>query len=406
MNNVIVQKYGGTSVGDEEKIKHIAKNICKKFDDGYKPIIVVSAMGSTTDELIKMSKKVTFSDKNPDLRERDILLSTGELVSSTLLAISIKSLGKNVISLSGSQAGILTNDIHGSARISDIKINRLKDEIAKNNIIIIAGFQGINANGDITTLGRGGSDTTAVAIAAAIKADLCEIYTDVEGIYTTDPKVVSNARKLDKINYEDMLEMSVLGAKMHPRSIELASQYKVPIYVCGTFSSKSGTLITGGNNMENNKKITGIAIDKNVAKISIKKIKDQPGIVARILEPLSAKSISVDVIVQNTPDKGYIDFSFSLSEDDLEFAHEILINEKKLDYDTIVKASGLSKISLVGSGMQNESGYASTMFKVLGDQHVSIDMITTSEIRITCLINQKDTSVAVNALHSVFELDK
>ena len=203
-----------------------------------------------------------------------------------------------------------------------------------------------------------------------------------------------------------MLEMSVLGAKMHPRSIELASQYKVPKYVCGTFSSKSGTLITGGNKMEKNKKITGIAIDKNVAKISIKKIKDQPGIVARILEPLSAKSISVDVIVQNTPDKGYIDFSFSLSEDDLDFAHEILINEKKLDYDSIVKASGLSKISLVGSGMQNESGYASTMFKVLGDQHVSIDMITTSEIRITCLINQKDTSVAVNALHSVFELDK
>ena len=390
MNKIVVQKYGGTSIGDVEKLKSIAKKVSDKKEAGFFPIVVVSAMGKSTDELVRMSEEVTFNKKSPDLREKDTLLSTGELVSSTLLAISIKSLDKKVISLSGSQAGITTDDIHGSARISDINTSRILQEIKEDKIIIIAGFQGVNIDGDITTLGRGGSDTTAVALAAALNADVCEIYTDVEGIYTTDPRIVSNAKKLDKINYEDMLEMAVLGAKMHPRSIELASIYDVPVYVAGTFSKETGTLITKGVNMEKTKTVTGIAIDKNVSKITIKKIKNLPGTAASILKPLSDNSISIDVIVQNTPSDGFIDFSFSLSQEDLEKAYEILNNNNTLDFEEVIKGEDFAKVSLVGTGMQNAPGYATEMFNALGEKNISIDMITTSEIRITCLINQND----------------
>lgn len=406
MNKIVVQKYGGTSIGDVEKLKAIAKKVSDKKEAGFFPIVVVSAMGKSTDELVRMSEEVTFNEKAPDLREKDTLLSTGELVSSTLLAISIKSLDKKVISLSGSQAGITTDDIHGSARISDINTSRILQEIKEDKIIIIAGFQGVNIDGDVTTLGRGGSDTTAVALAAALNADVCEIYTDVEGIFTTDPRIVSNAKKLDKINYEDMLEMAVLGAKMHPRSIELASIYDVPVYVAGTFSKETGTLITQGVNMEKTKTVTGIAIDKNVSKITIKKIKNLPGTAASILKPLSDNSISIDVIVQNTPSDGFIDFSFSLSQEDLDKAYEILNDNNTLDFEEVIKGDGFAKVSLVGTGMQNAPGYATEMFNALGEKDISIEMITTSEIRITCLINQNDLDIAVNSLHETFELDK
>ena len=405
-NKIVVQKYGGTSIGDVEKLKLIAKKISDKKIEGYSPVVVVSAMGKTTDDLVNMSEEVTFNNKKPDLREKDTLLSTGELVSSTLLAISIKSLDNEVISLSGLQAGITTDNIHGSARISDINTSRIIEEIHQGKIIIIAGFQGVNNEGDITTLGRGGSDTTAVAIAAALEADLCEIYTDVEGIYTTDPRVVSKAKKLDKINYEDMLEMAVLGAKMHPRSIELASIYNVPVYVAGTFSDKRGTLITKEGDMENTKTVTGIAIEKKVSKITVKKIKNLPGVAASILKPLSDQSISIDVIVQNTPSDGYIDFSFSLSEEDLGKAYDILMKNNNLNFEEIIMGKGFAKVSLVGTGMQNAPGYATDMFNALGTNNITIEMITTSEIRITCLINQKDLDSAVNSLHDVFELDK
>ena len=406
MNKIVVQKYGGTSIGDVEKLKAIAKKVSDKKEAGFFPIVVVSAMGKSTDELVRMSEEVTFNEKAPDLREKDTLLSTGELVSSTLLAISIKSLDKKVISLSGSQAGITTDDIHGSARISDINTSRILQEIKEDKIIIIAGFQGVNIDGDVTTLGRGGSDTTAVALAAALNADVREIYTDVEGIFTTDPRIVSNAKKLDKINYEDMLEMAVLGAKMHPRSIELASIYDVPVYVAGTFSKETGTLITQGVNMEKTKTVTGIAIDKNVSKITIKKIKNLPGTAASILKPLSDNSISIDVIVQNTPSDGFIDFSFSLSQEDLDKAYEILNDNNTLDFEEVIKGEGFAKVSLVGTGMQNAPGYATEMFNALGEKDISIEMITTSEIRITCLINQNDLDIAVNSLHETFELDK
>ena len=405
-NKIVVQKYGGTSIGDVEKLKLIAKKISDKKIEGYSPVVVVSAMGKTTDDLVNMSEEVTFNNKKPDLREKDTLLSTGELVSSTHLAISIKSLDNEVISLSGLQAGITTDNIHGSARISDINTSRIIEEIHQGKIIIIAGFQGVNNEGDITTLGRGGSDTTAVAIAAALEADLCEIYTDVEGIYTTDPRVVSKAKKLDKINYEDMLEMAVLGAKMHPRSIELASIYNVPVYVAGTFSDKRGTLITKEGDMENTKTVTGIAIEKKVSKITVKKIKNLPGVAASILKPLSDQSISIDVIVQNTPSDGYIDFSFSLSEEDLGKAYDILMKNNNLNFEEIIMGKGFAKVSLVGTGMQNAPGYATDMFNALGTNNITIEMITTSEIRITCLINQKDLDLAVNSLHDVFELDK
>ena len=405
-NKIVVQKYGGTSIGDVDKLKLIAKKVVEKKSEGFSPVVVVSAMGKTTDQLVEMSEKVIFNETEPDLREKDTLLSTGELVSATLLAMSIKSLGQDVISLSGPQAGIFTDQIHGSARISDINTERMMNEIKKNKILIIAGVQGINTEGDITTLGRGGSDTTAVALAAALRADVCEIFTDVEGIYTTDPRVVSTARKIDYINYEDMLEMAVLGAKMHPRSIELASVYNVPVYVAGTFSETKGTLIVKGENMENNKTVTGIAIDKNVSKITVKKIKNVPGTAASILKPLSDRSISIDVIVQNIPMDGYIDFSFSVSDDDLQRAYEILMDQKNLDFEEIIKGKGFAKISLVGTGMQNAPGYATEMFNALGKKEINIEMITTSEIRITCLINEKDVNVAVNALHSTFELDK
>ena len=405
-NKIVVQKYGGTSIGDVDKLKLIAKKVVEKKSEGFSPVVVVSAMGKTTDQLVEMSEKVIFNETEPDLREKDTLLSTGELVSATLLAMSIKSLGQDVISLSGPQAGIFTDQIHGSARISDINTERMMNEIKKNKILIIAGFQGINTEGDITTLGRGGSDTTAVALAAALRADVCEIFTDVEGIYTTDPRVVSTARKIDYINYEDMLEMAVLGAKMHPRSIELASVYNVPVNVAGTFSETKGTLIVKGENMENNKTVTGIAIDKNVSKITVKKIKNVPGTAASILKPLSDRSISIDVIVQNIPMDGFIDFSFSVSDDDLQRAYEILMDQKNLDFEEIIKGKGFAKISLVGTGMQNAPGYATEMFNALGKKEINIEMITTSEIRITCLINEKDVNVAVNALHSTFELDK
>ena len=405
-NNIVVQKYGGTSIGDIDKLKLIAKKIVEKKSEGFSPVVVVSAMGKTTDELVKMSEKVTFSQTQPDPREKDTLLSTGELVSATLLAMSIKSLNQKVISLSGSQAGIFTDQIHGSARISDINTKRMLKEIDQNKILIIAGFQGVNTEGDITTLGRGGSDTTAVALAAALNATVCEIFTDVEGIYTTDPRLVTKARKIDFINYEDMLEMSVLGAKMHPRSIELASFYNIPVYVAGTFSEKKGTLIVKGDTMENNKTVTGIAIDKNVSKITVKKIKNQPGTASSILKPLSDQSISVDIIVQNIPIDGYIDFSFSISDDDLERAYEILLNQKNLDFEDVIKGRGFAKISLVGTGMQNAPGYATEMFSALGEEKINIEMITTSEIRITCLVDENDINVAVNALHAKFELDK
>jgi len=367
-------------------------------------VVVVSAMGDSTDNLISLASQVN-SNANTITREMDILLSTGELVSSTLMTLSLIGKNKKAVSLSGTQAGIMTDSVHGSARISDININRIQEELNKDSIVVVAGFQGLNNIGDVTTLGRGGSDTTAVALAVALNAERCEIYTDVEGIYTTDPRITKKARKLDEISFEEMLEMASLGAKMNPRSIELGLVYNMPVYVASSFSLEQGTLIHGSSNMEIRKAVTGIAVDKNVAKITVKGVIDQPGIAAELLRPLSDAGISIDVIVQNTSSDGTTDFTYTVSESNLERAVSLMNSLDGINYKNIESGKDLAKLSIVGTGMENSPGYASKMFSVLSSLNVNIDMITTSEIRITTIINKNDIEKSVVALHDAFELE-
>ncbi len=404
-NKLVVQKYGGSSLSSTNNISKIADKIISKTNQGYMVVVVVSAMGDSTDNLISLASEVN-SNANTITREMDILLSTGELVSSTLMTLSLISKGKNAVSLSGTQAGIMTDSVHGSARISDININRIQKELSENSVVVVAGFQGLNNLGDVTTLGRGGSDTTAVALAVALNAERCEIYTDVEGIFTTDPRISNNARKLNEISFEEMLEMASLGAKMNPRSIELGLVYNMPLYVASSFSSADGTLIHRSSNMEIRKAVTGIAVDKNVAKITIKGVIDQPGIAADLLKPLSDAGISIDVIVQNTSSDGTTDFTYTVSESNLDRAVNLMNSLDHINYKEIESGKDLAKLSIVGTGMENSPGYAAKMFSVLSTLSVNIDMITTSEIRITTIINKNDVEKSVIALHDAFELEK
>ncbi len=403
-NKLVVQKYGGSSLSSTDKIGNVAEKIISKTNQGYMVVVVVSAMGDSTDNLISLASQVN-SNANTITREMDILLSTGELVSSTLMTLSLIGKNKKAVSLSGTQAGIMTDSVHGSARISDININRIQEELNKDSIVVVAGFQGLNNIGDVTTLGRGGSDTTAVALAVALNAERCEIYTDVEGIYTTDPRITKKARKLDEISFEEMLEMASLGAKMNPRSIELGLVYNMPVYVASSFSLEQGTLIHGSSNMEIRKAVTGIAVDKNVAKITVKGVIDQPGIAAELLRPLSDAGISIDVIVQNTSSDGTTDFTYTVSESNLERAVSLMNSLDGINYKNIESGKDLAKLSIVGTGMENSPGYASKMFSVLSSLNVNIDMITTSEIRITTIINKNDIEKSVVALHDAFELE-
>ena len=405
INKLVVQKYGGSSLSSTDKISNVAEKIISKTKQGYMVVVVVSAMGDSTDNLISLASKVN-ANSNSLTREMDILLSTGELVSSTLMTMSLIAKNKKAISLSGVQAGIKTDSVHGSARISDININRIQEELDKDSIVVVAGFQGLNKLGDVTTLGRGGSDTTAVALAVALNAERCEIYTDVEGIYTTDPRITKNARKLNEISFEEMLEMASLGAKMNPRSIELGLVYNMPVYVASSFSSEKGTLIHRSSNMEIRKAVTGIAVDKNVAKITVKGVVDQPGIAAELLRPLSDEGISIDVIVQNTSSDGTTDFTYTVSESNLERAVSLMNSLDRINYKNVESGKDLAKLSIVGTGMENSPGYASKMFSVLSSLDVNIDMITTSEIRITTIINKNDIEKSVVALHDAFELEK
>ncbi|MAR34891.1 MAG: aspartate kinase [Chloroflexi bacterium] len=403
-NKLVVQKYGGSSLSSADKIGNVAEKIISKTNQGYMVVVVVSAMGDSTDNLISLASQVN-SNANTITREMDILLSTGELVSSTLMTLSLIGKNKKAVSLSGTQAGIMTDSVHGSARISDININRIQEELNKDSIVVVAGFQGLNSIGDVTTLGRGGSDTTAVALAVALNAERCEIYTDVEGIYTTDPRITKKARKLDEISFEEMLEMASLGAKMNPRSIELGLVYNMPVYVASSFSLEQGTLIHRSSNMEIRKAVTGIAVDKNVAKITVKGVIDQPGIAAELLRPLSDAGISIDVIVQNTSSDGTTDFTYTVSESNLERAVSLMNSLDGINYKNIESGKHLAKLSIVGTGMENSPGYASKMFSVLSSLDVNIDMITTSEIRITTIINKNDIEKSVVALHDAFELE-
>ena len=403
---VIVQKYGGSSLADADLIHKVASRIIDRSEEGVDIVVVVSAMGDSTDELHALSRAVTMGS-TPDAREMDTLLSTGELVSSTLMAMALKARGHDDVSLSGPQAGIKTDAVHGSARIADIKTDRLHRELEKGRIVIVAGFQGLAESGDITTLGRGASDTTAVALAVATQAERCEIFTDVEGIYTTDPRLTDKARKLAEIGFQEMLEMAVLGAKMNPRSIELGLVYDMPIYVASSFSNATGTLIHGGEHtMEVRKAVTGIAVDRNVGKITVRGVVDQPGVAAGLLQPLADAGVSVDVIVQNASSDGTTDFTFTVALASVEQAAEVIESDSSVKYAEVVTGSNLAKVSVVGTGMENAPGYAARMFSTLAEAGVNIDMITTSEIRITTIIERDQVQQAVQALHDAFELEK
>ena len=403
--SLIVQKYGGSSVADAEKVKNVARRAIASREKGNQVVVVVSAMGDTTDDLIDLAHQIA---SQPDEREMDLLLSTGEIVSSTLLAMAIKSFGQKAISLSGGQAGIQTDGVHSQARIRAISPRRVKSELEAGNIVVVAGFQGVTEAMEVTTLGRGGSDTTAVALAVSLKADMCHIYTDVEGVFTADPRIVPEARKISEIDYEEMVEMATYGAKvMHPRAVETGQIHNMPILVACSFNEKPGTVIRGGIPMEVRNKARGIAHDLNVAKVTVLAVPDRPGIAAAVFEPLAAANVSVDTIVQNSGAGGVTDLTFTVTRNDLSKAMKVVEPiAKSIGAKGCVSDAKLGKVSIVGTGMQNTPGYAARMFKALYEAGINIELITTSEIRITCIVNETRVADAVRSLHKAFQLDQ
>ena len=404
MPNIIVQKFGGTSVGSEERIASVAKIVQKASLDNS-IVVVVSAMSGETDRLISLAK--SFGD-NPSRREFDALISTGEKVSAALLAMALQQIGVPAKSFSASQISMKTTSTHSKARILDVDGKKIQETLDAGIIPIITGFQGITESGDVTTLGRGGSDTTAVAIAAQMKAERCDIYTDVDGIYTTDPRIVPEAKKLDTITMEEMLEMAGQGAKViQIRAVEFANKYKVPVRVLSSFESGNGTLISlEENNMENGL-VSGIAFQKDQIKFTLHGVSDTPGMAYGILGPLSDANIEVDVIVQNVSVNGKTDFTFTVSKEDEIAATDVIHNLREtLEFDDLLIDSSIAKVSLVGVGMRSHAGIASSAFKALSEAGVNIQMISTSEIKITIVIKEDETDQAVGALHNAFELEK
>ena len=405
---IIIQKYGGSSLATPELIKNVAKRIATAHTSGNKVVATVSAMGNSTDDLLSLASKVT---ERPNPRELDVLLSTGELQSCSLVAMALKELGKKSVSLSGAQAGIQTDSSYGKAKIWSLDSERIENELEKGNIVVVAGFQGITRGMDTTTMGRGASDLTAVALAAELGAERCEIYTDVDGIYTADPRLVPNAHKLDEIGYEEMLELASYGAKMNPRSIELGMVYGVPILVASSFEDLPGTLIHEEADMnirvgEIRNRVRGIATEKNVVKVTVYSVVDRPGVAASIFEPLAESEISVDIIVQNASVSGTTDLTFTINAVDLDNAMEVVRKAAKdLGTENVASSSGFAKVSIVGTGMQDAPGYASRMFGALSEGGINIEMITTSEIRITCIISEDKVGDAARLLHEVFELE-
>ncbi|MDA7828791.1 aspartate kinase [Gammaproteobacteria bacterium] len=402
--DIVVQKFGGTSVGSVERIAAVAQLI-KKSSKEDKLVVVVSAMSGETNRLISLAKN--FSE-NPNRREFDALVSTGEKVSSSLLAIALDSIGVKAKSLSASQISMKTTDSYSKARILDIDSSKIIQTIEEGYVPIITGFQGVTEHGDVTTLGRGGSDTTAVAVAANLKAKRCDIYTDVDGIYTTDPRVVPEARKLDSITMEEMLEMAGKGAKViQIRAVEFANKFKVPVRVLSSFEPGSGTLISLEENNMENALVSGIAFQKDQVKITLHGVVDTPGIAYGILGPLSDENIEVDVIVQNVSVNGKTDFTFTVSkEDELSATNIVKANKNALQYEDVLVDPSISKVSLVGVGMRTHAGIASEAFKSLAENDINIQMISTSEIKITIVINEVNTDKAVKCLHKTFNLDK
>lgn len=402
---IIVQKFGGTSVADPEKIHNVANAVIKEKQNGNDVVVVVSAMGHTTDYLIKLAKEVT---KNPDSREMDMLLSTGEQVSIALLSMAIQAHGYKAISMNGQQVGIITENIHSKARIVDIKTDKLHKYLNEGNIIVVAGFQGVTPDGEITTLGRGGSDTSAVAIAAALKADRCDIYTDVEGVYATDPRIVPNIKKADVISYEEMLELARVGANvLHPRSVETAKQFNVPMRVRSSFKLDNlGTLIIGVDNMEIYKPVAGVAADTSQSRILISNLPDIPGTAANLFGALAKHEISVDMIIQSLASNGTNSIAFTIDSGDIDESLEILKDYTK-DFENceILIDNDIAKVSIVGAGMVDRPGIAADMFRSLAENGINIKMISTSEIKISCLVEKANANKAIKSLCKEFGLE-
>ena len=401
---LIIQKYGGTSVADVKKIKNVAKKVIKAYDQGNSVVVVLSAMSGVTDNLLALANEASSS---PDKREMDMLLATGEQTTIALLAMHLHSLNYPAQSLLGYQAGIQTNNVATNARIVSIESERINALLQKKIIVVIAGFQGYDEDDNITTLGRGGSDTSAVAIAAALNADVCEIYTDVDGIYTTDPRICEKAKKIDVISYDEMLEMASLGAKvLQIRSVGFAKKYNIPVHVRSSFSDKEGTMVIDKTPGMEQLVVSGITCDKNQARITLKRVPDQPGISARIFSPLAKADIQVDMIIQNTRTGGETDLTFTVTKNSFNEALEIASKvAKEIGAKEVVTATEIVKVSVIGVGMKNHSGVAATMFVALAKENINIRMISTSEIRISCVIEKKYAELAVRILHSVFGLD-
>ncbi|OGW38192.1 MAG: aspartate kinase [Nitrospirae bacterium GWC2_56_14] len=403
---LIVQKYGGTSVGNPERIKNVARRVCRTKEEGHDVVVVLSAMSGETDKLINLAAQVS---DNPDPREMDMLISTGERVTIALLAMAIQSLGHTAQSFTGRQAGIISDCVHTKARIEKITGERLKQALKEGKIAVVAGFQGITeGSDDVTTLGRGGSDLSAVAVAAALKADVCDIYTDVDGVYTTDPNMVPQARKLDKISYDEMLELASLGAKvLQTRSVEFAKKYNVPVRVLSSFNDNPGTLVTKEDADMEKVVVSGVAYDKNQVKVTIQGVPDKPGVAAKIFNTISDNSVVVDMIIQNIGEGGLTDMSFTVPKTDAKKINEVM---KKVVAEIGAKnvsiKEDVSKISIVGVGMRSHSGVAAKMFSAMAKEGINIMMISTSEIKISCVIDAKYTELAVRVLHETFEMDK
>lgn len=403
---VLVQKYGGTSVGSVERIEVVADSIKQRVDEGYGVVVVVSAMGSQTDVLVEMANQLT--DQKPSDREYDALVSTGENVSASLLSMRLIHIGVDAVSLTGLQAGIQTEATHRRAKIKAIKPQRILNELQNNKVVVVTGFQGFTEEADITTIGRGGSDTSAVVLAAALGVEMCEIYTDVTGIFTTDPRIEAKAKKIDQISYDEMLELASLGANvLHPRAVEVGKQKGVKIMVASSFETTvMGTIVEERETMEIERPVTGIALKKGEARLSVAGVKDEPGIAAKIFSALAEEGVNVDMIIQSTAEKGINDISFTVNEDDLVLSKQILETLcKEMQIAEIKTQDNISKISIVGIGMISRQGVAAKMFDTLAEAGINIHMISTSEIKVSCAIDAEHGNKAVQILHQAFEMD-
>lgn len=402
---LIVQKYGGSSVANAEKILRVAQRVIKTKQAGNKVVVVVSAMGDMTDDLITLADQI---NKDPAEREMDMLLSTGEQVSIALLAMAVHKLGHEAVSFTGSQVGIITDEFHSKARIQNISAERIKQALAQGKIVIVAGFQGQTPSGEITTLGRGGSDLTAVALAVALKAKHCEIYTDVDGIYTADPRVIPEARKMDRVTYDEILELASLGAKvMHSRSIEVGKKFNMPIWVCNSHKEIKGTLITKENKKMEEVVVNGVALAEDEAKITLFRVSDRPGVAAKVFQTLADANVNVDMIIQNKTQTNSTDISFTVFKNELVKALKVVkAAMKKVGATNVTCDENIAKVSIVGIGMRSHSGIASKMFSTLAKNKINIDMISTSEIKISVVVAGDKGKLAAKVIHKAFGLDK